>query len=170
MMTSRKNAKGWPVVFADRSGLYGALKSVYEGIELISTGGGGMRGLYADFLDEASGIVGLSLGEAAKAYRQLARQWSALADAALPDHIEPLRETKALLRQRYDMLMTQGGDGLDNMQPLTARLGDLYAEYNSNFPMTDAEIDTLFSTLGEQLLDLYKAEVAALATLKEAVK
>src|SRR6185503_3086766 len=95
MMTHRKNAKGWPVVFADRRGLYGALKSVYEGVELVSTGGGGMRSLYADFLDEAASIINRpALREVAAQYRGLADQWSAFASAALPDTIEPLRKTK----------------------------------------------------------------------------
>lgn len=169
MMTHHKNAKGWPVVFADRRGLYGALKSAYEGVELISPGGGGMRSLYADFLDEAAGIVNPGLCAVATQYRGLAAQWSAFADSALPDSIEPLRETKALLRQRHDILITQGGDGLEKMQPLTERLGSLHAEYNRSFPMSDAEIDRLFSALGEQLLDLYQVEVAALTTLKEAI-
>jgi hypothetical protein len=169
MMTHRKNAKGWPVVFANRKGLYGALKSVYEGVELVSTGGGGMRGLYADFLDEAAGIVNPDLAGVAKKYRSLQAQWTALAETALPDNIGPLRETKELLRQRYDILMTQGGDGLEQMQPLTEQLGKLYQEYNPNFPMNDAEIDGLFGTLGDQLLALYDAEVSALAALKEIV-
>ncbi len=169
MMTHRKNAKGWPVVFEDRRGLYGALKSVYEGIETDGTGGGGMRGLYADFLDEAAAIVNPALSDVAPIYRKLAAQWSAFADSALPDSIEPLRETKALLCQRYDILMAHGGEGADKTQPLSERLGSLHAEYNRNFPMSDAEIDNLFSELGEKLLDLYKAEVAALTALKNAV-
>ena len=169
MMTHRKNAKGWPVVFADRRGLYGALKSVYEGIELVSTGGGGMRGLYADFLEEAAGIVNPGLSDVAKEYQSLAARWSVFADAALPENIEPLRETRELLRQRYDILMTEGGKGVDKMQHLTEQLGALYAEHNRNFPMSDAEIDNLFATLGEELLNLYEAEVAALTALKKAV-
>jgi hypothetical protein len=169
MMTHRKNAKGWPVVFADRRGLYGALKSMYEGVDLFSTGGGGMRGLYADFLDEAAGIVNPGLSQVANEYRSLAARWTAFANSVLPDNVEPLRQTRELLRQRHDLLMTQGGDGLDKMQPLTERLGSLYAEYKHDFPMSDTEIDNLFAALGEQLLDLYKAEVAALTALKTAV-
>jgi hypothetical protein len=169
MMTHRTNAKAWHVVFADRRSLFGALRSVYEGVELISTGGGGMRGLYADFLDEAAGIVNPSLSEVAKVYRSLAAQWSAFADSALPDNIEPLHECKALLRQRNQILMAQGGEGLNDIQPLTERLSALDAEHHENFPMNDTEIDNLFNLLGEQLLALYKAEVAALTTLKEAV-
>jgi len=51
---------------------------------------------------------------------------------------------------------------------LTERLGALYAEYNPEFPMSDNEIDSLFSALGDELLALYDAEVAALGLLREA--
>jgi hypothetical protein len=170
MMTHRKNAKGWPVVFADRRGLYGALKSVYEGIELVSTGGGGMRGLYADFLDEAAVVVNRpALREVAEQYRRLAAQWSAFAGSALPDGVEPLRETKQLLCQRYELLMAKGGDGLGEIQPLIQRLGVLYDENKHELPMSDSEIDNLFSVMGDQLLALFEAETSALAALKEAI-
>jgi len=169
MMTHRKNPKGWPVVFADRRGLYSALKSAYEGIELVSTGGGGMRGLYADFLEEAADVLNRAvLREVAEQYRKLAARWSAFASAALPDPIEPLRQTKELLCQRYNILMTEGGDGVEAMRPLTEQLGKLYVQHNLEFPMSDSEIDKLFSALGEELLGLYEAEKAALAALREA--
>jgi hypothetical protein len=168
MMTHRKNAKGWPVVFADRRGLFGALRSVYEGIELISTGGGGMRGLYADFLDEAAGIINRpALREVAKQYRSLAGQWSAFASSAMPDQVEPLRETKNLLCQRYNILMAEGGDAEAKTLPLTEQINALHVQYNREFPMSNAEIDALFETLGDGLLALYDAEVAALESLRE---
>ncbi|HLU11730.1 MAG TPA: DUF4872 domain-containing protein, partial [Oceanobacillus sp.] len=169
VMTDRKNAKGWHVVFADRRGLYGALKSIYEGIELIDTGGGGLRGLYADFLDEAAAIVNRpALREVAAEYRSLAARWSALANSALPDNVEPLRETRQLMRQKHDLLMAKGAAA--ETQPLTEKLEALFGQYNRAFPMSDAEIDQLFSTLGEQLLALYEAETAALASLKNAAQ
>ena len=58
MMTDSKNKKGWPTVFKGGRGLYGTLRTVYETIEHIGTGGGGLRGLYADFLDEAGSVLG----------------------------------------------------------------------------------------------------------------
>jgi len=45
MMTDKKNKKGWPNLFPRPRGLYGLLKSVFEGVELTGTGGGGLRGL-----------------------------------------------------------------------------------------------------------------------------
>jgi hypothetical protein len=169
MMTHKKNAKGWPVVFADRRGLYGALKSVYEGIELISTGGGGMRGLYADFLDEAAVILDNSaLKQVATQYRSLGKQWSTFADTVLPDAVEPLKETRQLLRQRYEILMAQGGDGVEAAQKLTDKLNELYAAHRHDFPMNDAEIDALFGSMGEGLLALYESEKSALSALQDA--
>ena len=57
LMTDVKNKKGWPTVFSGGRGLYGTLRTVYEGIEHIGTGGGGLRGMYADFLDEAASFL-----------------------------------------------------------------------------------------------------------------
>jgi hypothetical protein len=57
LLTDRRNAKGWPTVFADRVSLFDACLSVYEGLEPSGSGGGNLRGLYAEFLDEAAGLL-----------------------------------------------------------------------------------------------------------------
>jgi hypothetical protein len=64
--------------------------------------------------------------------------------------------------------MAKGGDAPAETQPLTERLNQLHGQYHHAFPMSDTEIDQLFSTLGEQLLALYEAETTALAALKSA--
>ena len=83
MMTDTKNKKAWPVVFKGGRGLYGSLRTLYEGIELVGTGGGGLRGMYADFLEEAAPVIQLDeLKDVAKLYRALEKQWSQLAHAS----------------------------------------------------------------------------------------
>jgi hypothetical protein len=57
MMTDEKNKKGWPVVFKDRRGLYSTLRSTFEAVEL-DNGGGGLRSVYAGFLEEAADVTG----------------------------------------------------------------------------------------------------------------
>lgn len=57
MMTDTRNPTGWPRVFADGAGLVGALLSTYEGTEPIGMTGGHLRGLYAQFLDEAAALL-----------------------------------------------------------------------------------------------------------------
>ena len=85
MLTDTRNAKAWPNVFADERGLAGALLSTYQGIEPVGCYGGHLRGLYADFLDEAAALLDAPrLAEAATAYRELAERWHALAELALP--------------------------------------------------------------------------------------
>jgi hypothetical protein len=170
LMTDTKNPKGWPVVFASRRGLYTALKSLFEGVELANNDGGGLRGLYAAFLDEAAGLLQRpALAEAAVAYRALARQWTALAEAALPDTVPALAETRRLLRQKHALLMAQGEAGVALAQPVTAQLAALGRQTSQEFPLEAPAVIALFADLGERLAGLYASENAALATLKQAL-
>src|SRR5262249_47063657 len=57
LITSSTNKDGWGKVFND-SLLYCALRDVFASIETESTGSGLLRGMYADFLDEAASILG----------------------------------------------------------------------------------------------------------------
>ncbi|GAB4466915.1 MAG: hypothetical protein Kow00120_31100 [Anaerolineae bacterium] len=169
LMTDTTNKKGWPVVFADRTSLYGALKSVYEGVKLGGANGGGLRGLYADFLDEAAAVLGAPpLQEVAAKYRMLAALWDDFAEASLPDDVEPLRQTKALLQQRNDLLMAKGDGARDATTPLVAELAALHTECSRAFPMNDAAVEALFAALQERMAAIYAAEVAALDALKAA--
>ena len=169
LMTDTRHAKGWPVVFKTRRGLYTALKSLFEGIELEGNAGGGLRGLYADFLDEAAGVLNRPvLRDVATTYRALASQWTALAEAALPDAAPPFEETKRLLRRKHAALM-QGQPGVTLAQPLTDQLSDLGRRTSREFPLEDAAIIALFGDLGERLASLYGAEKEALVELQNAL-
>lgn len=81
MLVAPRGAKAWSNVFAGGRGLAGALLSAYEAIEPVGSDGGHLRGLYADFLDEAAALLEEPrLSEAAVAYRGLAERWHALAE------------------------------------------------------------------------------------------
>ncbi|WP_372696945.1 DUF4872 domain-containing protein [Arthrobacter sp. JSM 101049] len=80
-------ATGWTRLFTEP----GRLAHGLEMTALFLTDGryggpGGLRGLYADFLDEAAGLPGLeALGECSAAYRDLAASWDELAEYIDPD-------------------------------------------------------------------------------------
>jgi hypothetical protein len=168
MMTDNKNKKGWLNLFKDGRGLYGTLRSAFEGIEL-TIGGGGLRGLYAAFLIEASDVIrNAKLREVAQQYKDLATMWTRLAETVLSDEIEPLRETKSLLRERHNTMM-QGGNAWQTPQPLTAQLRAMSAQYNVAFPLDEAGIKSLFENMQEQILGIYKAETQALVGLASAL-
>jgi len=81
LLSSTGNAKAWPKVFADRVSLFDACLSVYENLEpTAGSGGGNLRGLYAQFLEEAAGLLAAPpLAEAAGAYREAATRWHQVA-------------------------------------------------------------------------------------------
>ena len=54
MTTDTRNKKGWPTVFADGHGVGSLRASIYTS----AAHGAHLRGLYADFLDEAAGAAG----------------------------------------------------------------------------------------------------------------
>jgi hypothetical protein len=170
MMTDKKNKKGWPTVFAQGRGLYGTLRTIYEGIEHIGTGGGGMRGLYAEFLDEAGAILSNEeLNSVADLYRDLHNRWSKLAQAALPDHIEEFKATKEMLDRRAGINLELGSEGLEAIKPINDALHELKSELNPSFPMNKSETSDLFAEIQSHLEEIYQDEKEALAELENAV-
>ncbi|MCS7072244.1 MAG: BtrH N-terminal domain-containing protein, partial [Anaerolinea sp.] len=104
-LRSQSHPRGWPRLFAERAGLFSALTSTYENTERFSTGGGGLRRLYAGFLDEAADLLSdRHLKAASAAYRRAAELWTAFALSALPAAIEPLRRARLHLDRKYDLL------------------------------------------------------------------
>ena len=90
MTTDTRNAKGWPTVFADGRGIASAMASIYTG----ASGGAHLRGLYAQFLDDAADLLSRpGLRDAAAAWREAAAAWDAIVDTALP----PGDELRALI-------------------------------------------------------------------------
>jgi hypothetical protein len=170
LMTDSKNSKGWPTVFRDGRGLYGTLRTMYEAIEHIGTGGGGLRGMYADFLDEAAGIIDNGeLKTAADHYRALHERWHALAQTSLPDHIDVFKTTKELLNRRAAMVEEHGSDSLEAIKPINNDLHDLKRELNDRFPLGESETTALYADIQSHLEGIYLAEKEALTTLQGAI-
>jgi hypothetical protein len=170
LIMDAKNKKGWLRVFEDRKGLFSTLRSIFENAHPIGPGGGSLRDMVADFLDEASPVVKMSeLKDVADQYRAIAAQWVKLVESALPSSIGPFERTKRLLIKKHELLMTVGQDGLDAMQKVTDELSSIQSELNRHFPMRDSEVEGLFAELQAQLFDIYQAEKDANAALKAAI-
>ena len=167
LMTDTKNKKGWPVVFKDKTGLFSTLRSLHEGIKLFGTKGGGLRFLYADFLNEAATVLpNPTLKETAVKYEALGKQWLAFADSVLPDEIAPLAETRRLLAQKYDLFMEHGNSKAAKLAQINVQLSDMEEELNPSFPINNDEMQALFAQMQTDLTAIYEAETAALESLK----
>ena len=97
MTTDARNKKGWPTVFADGLGVGSLRASIYAD----AAHGAHLRGLYADFLDEAAVLLERdALRDAAAAWREAAARWEPIVDTALPpgDELRELIDAGAAAR------------------------------------------------------------------------
>ena len=169
LMTDSKNKKGWPKVFGNQNGLYSTLRSLYESIELFGTGGGGLRGLYAEFLEEADSVLGNGgLADAAAEYLELAKLWSSFGSVVLPESVPALAETRRLLTKKYAIFNEKGGEGLEELQTISENLVDMEEELNSHLALSESEMNELFSDMQERLFEIYDTEKRALDVLRSA--
>jgi Butirosin biosynthesis protein H, N-terminal/Domain of unknown function (DUF4872) len=151
MMTAPRGAKAWPQVFASGRGLMGALLSTYEGIQPVGLYGGHLRGLYADFLDEAADLLAEPrLTDAAAAWRAAADTWQSLADVVLP--AGRLRE---LLTDVHAAVVEEGDAGAATAAAAAAELWELRGS------PPEVEAGELFPAMAELLNEIYERETEA---------
>ncbi len=167
-MVTSDAGKGWKRVFADRLGLWGALRSTHEAVSDTGILGGSL--LYAEFLDEAGAPVGLpALSEVAERYRHAGDAWDDVGDAALPDGFEPLREAVELSRRRREAV--RRGDAGD-LEAAEAAMGlnGLADRFEPGLPLSDSEIDNILESLSGAVHAAYDAEVEAHSALSEVMR
>jgi len=170
LLTDRRNAKAWPRGFADRGGLFDACVSIYDNVEPVGSWGGNLRGLYAEFLDEAAGLLGDDrLRPAAAAYRDLAARWRAVAEVALPADREPFAEVRRLTGE-LARLLALGDAGRPRAAAVASQLWAARDRWRSEFPGGDADADALLAELAAAVGAVHEAETAALATLGRALQ
>ncbi|HVE83761.1 MAG TPA: DUF4872 domain-containing protein [Myxococcales bacterium] len=161
---------GWPRVFVPGAPLLMGLARAYVCIELFGTGGGFLRGLYADFLEEAGPVLKVkSLGEVARRYRALEGQWSRFAKACLPDDVAPFKALRGLLDQHLKLVKDQGAAAGPRLQAGFEKMRDLRAQIEEEFPLEGAGVKRLLEGLREQLLAIAEGEMEAIRALREAV-
>ena len=168
LLTDPRNAKGWPRVFADRAGLFDACLSVYENLEPVGWDGGNLRGLYAQFLDEAAGLLEApGLGKAAAAYQEAEAAWHAVAETAMPAGREPFAEARRLT-VRLQAQVEAGDAAQEEAAATAARLWALRDRWRHQFP-GDTDAEALLAALAAAVTAAGEAEEAALAVLAAAV-
>jgi hypothetical protein len=160
LCTDRRNAKGWPTVFADGRGLATALLTVWEAVEPVGMSGGNLRGLYAEFLDEVTPLLGERVAEAAEAFRVAGQRWHALAEAALPADVPEyarLRELTAAVAEGVAL----GDDGAAARAEAAGELWRRRADLDRQPPVAPD-----FGVLAEHLFAVHAAEREAVALLR----
>lgn len=161
-MTAPSGKDAWVTVFPRGRRLWNGLTMLHDFVEHNGTGGGLCRPLFADFLREASERLGdATLADLAERYEVLGREWSALADAALPGATGAFAEARALLAERSETQASAGPAAVGERLKVHERLQALASAAAADFQMTEAGYADLRVELAARLRALHATEVAA---------
>ena len=161
-----KGADSWARMFRPGHLMYQGLWSITEFVEFY--GGGGLcRPIFAEFLADAGRLLRDQRLEALSTrYASLGRDWSALADAALPDRVPALRDTKRLY-QRRARARVRGIAGTPEVAECWKGLEEQGKRMRASFPMDDDASAELRRDLKRRVTALYEEEVGALGVLEK---
>lgn len=171
MLTNTKNKKGWPQCFTDGPALHGAMSSVYGQIELRGFGGSAFRGLYADFIDQAAGVLKKpALKKVADQFREADASWHNIALAALPDSIPVLKETRATFDRRAALLQKPRTPKIDEeLDSIRTRLKELRKSSATKLDLSAEDKLDLLSHIRARVLETEAIERAAFTDLNKLV-
>ena len=161
-----KGKESWDRVFPRGHRLWQGLRSVHDYIEHYGSGGGLMRPIFAEFLQEAgSALQQPRLTRLGERYAALGDRWSELADAALPDDVPDFKRGKSLLARKSELLMS--GGTADEIRQVWEELGSMTEQMKQGFPLSEEESDSLRRELQGKVREIHREEVVAREELAE---
>lgn len=159
-----KDKESWEAVFKPGANLWRGLTWIYDCVENYGTGGGLCRPIFAEFLQESgSALKDSKLTALGEQYAALGRQWSELAESALPDNVPLMRSAKDLLTKRRELL--HDGAPTEEVRAVWQELGELAKQAGQQFPLPAKECADLRAQLQQKVLAIHEREVATQAAL-----
>ena len=166
-MHGSKAADSWDKIFPRGKHLLTGLRSIQQYVDYYYTGGGLCRPLFAEFLAEAGAALNdQTLTRASERYAELGRDWSALADAALPEGMPGFRKPREMLARISELYHSEGAAAAEEIRQGWVELEASGTGVGEDFPLGVAECDTLLRDLQARVKNLHRAEVDALALLE----
>lgn len=176
MLVNTRNKQSWARFFAPGIRMYHALAGspvqpgAYDWVNTWGSADGAERGLYSDFLREASQILKRpALKESAEKFRESYKLWLALGDALLPDDIFLLNESKKLIKKKHDLFIDNGEAALPEIKQINSRLNELLSQSERDFPLSNAQAADLRENLRDILLKIKSVEQQAIDLLQSAI-
>jgi hypothetical protein len=133
--------------------------------------GGSLRDLYAVFLDEASDLLRRSeLKNLATGYRELASEWSDLADTAAPRSRAAFATARSLIDAVHEQVFEEGDAGRNAAATAAAELWDLRTKMQVEEIFTPDEFAGLLRELSGRLEAVSAREQQLIDRLATVVK
>jgi hypothetical protein len=160
-------ADSWAQVFPRGKHLFTGLWSIHQYVDYYYTGGGLCRPMFAEFLAEAGSVLDdPALTRAGERYAELGREWSALAEAALPAAVPAFRKAGEALARLGELYHSEGAGATDEIRECWAKIEAIGAKIGKAFPLGEAECDALLRDLQGRVRALHAGELAALEELR----
>ena len=165
MLVASGPAKAWPRVFADGAGLFGALLSVWEGVEPAGMTGGNLRREFAAGLTEAAALLDEpGLGHEALRWVEIAELWHTLAEAAVPTGVPACARARELTAA-VTGAVAEGDAGRADRVAAAEELWALRDRYAAEPPLSAEEITAILASMSGILGEIYDAEKAGVQRL-----
>jgi hypothetical protein len=165
MLTNTRNPQSWERFFSAGSKLWAALlgsgfnPGLVGWVHTWGFGDGFERGAYADFLDEAAGLLKRpKLKAAAGLFRQSRKAWLELACAALPDDVPLCREARELTLKSKALFVQQGNASMDERQQINTRLKAIREAVAKSFPLSDAQVIHMRQQMSALVMKIHDLE------------
>lgn len=170
LLVNPKQRLSWAKEFPPGPKMYAGLTSAFNSIALFGQDGlrqDAERGIYADFLDEASLLLNKpALKDVARQFRRCGQAWRELAQALLPDDIPAFKETRELMLRQHRLFLEQGSAALSARQQIKTRLSELKTEILLSFPLDETEVATMRENLRAHVLKIHDLELEAIKALQ----
>ena len=165
MLVASGPAKAWPRVFADGAGLFGALLSVWEGVEPAGMTGGNLRREFGAGLTETATLLDEPrLDDEAARWVEIAELWHTLAEAAVPTSVPACARARELTAA-VTGAVAEGDAGRADRTTAAEELWALRNRYAAEPPLNAEEITAIFATMSGILQEIYDAEKAGVQRL-----
>ena len=169
-LTRPKARLSWARVFPAGRKMFAGLLGAYHSVNFFDGFPQAERGLYADFLNEAAGILARpGLKVAAEKFREAGQAWDALSQALLPDRIDVFKEAKEVMHRRYALFEESGAAALDEIKALEDRLVHIRKAMETGFPLTEPEAAAFLAGVADRVEAVHDIEEAAVNVLREAM-
>ena len=165
MLVASGPAKAWSRVFADGAGLFGALLSVWEGVEPAGMTGGNLRREFAAGLIEAAAVLDQPrLGHEAARWVEIANLWHTLAETAVPTAVPACARARELTAA-VTGAVAEGDAGRTDRAAAAEELWALRDRYAAEPPLGADELTAVLAGMSGILGEIYEAEKAAVQRL-----
>jgi len=169
-IANKKDKQGWSQLFNEPELLFDALTRLHAQISFFNSSGGALRSAYADFLDEASEVIGKAkLKEVSTLFRDVASKWDNLANAVLPNSISLFKAARIEALKWNDLFITKGQSAQRQLEITAEKIKSIRQQAIESFPLNEKEVLEFLTSLSQPLLSIHKCEREALEALKSIV-